>query len=82
MVAVICAVVTFLGTLYFPTPQYESTAVCCVNNSLLVDEALFSLLSGKCEGGYLEAVRRSAARQTAEKTKTERQDRQNTGNLA
>lgn len=35
IVAVICAVVTFLGTFFFVTPQYQSTAMFYVNNSAL-----------------------------------------------
>ena len=32
-VALICAVVAFLGTFFFITPQYQSTAMFYVNNS-------------------------------------------------
>lgn len=47
LVAVLCAVLTFLGTLYFVTPTYESAAMFYVNNnSLSVGDATFSLSSG------------------------------------
>lgn len=35
IVAVVCAIVTFLGTLFFVTPKYQSTAKFYVNNSSL-----------------------------------------------
>lgn len=46
IVAVICAVVTFLGTLFFITPQYQSAAMFYVNNnSLSLGEASLSISS-------------------------------------
>lgn len=46
IVAVLCAVVTFLGTLLFVTPQYQSTAMFYVNNSSLsISEAALSISS-------------------------------------
>ena len=49
LVAVICALVTFLGTYLFVTPMYQSTAKFYVNNSSissLSDVALDSITSG------------------------------------
>ena len=47
LVAVLCAVLSFLGTFYFVTPQYQSSAMFYVNNnSLSVGEATFSIDSG------------------------------------
>lgn len=46
IVAVLCAVVTFLGTVLFVTPQYQSKAMFYVNNnSLSLGEATFSISS-------------------------------------
>ena len=45
--AVICAVLTFLGTFFFVTPQYESSAMFYVNNSnLSLGDTSFSISSG------------------------------------
>lgn len=45
--AVVCAVATLLGTFFFVTPQYESSAMFYVNNnSLSVGDATFSIDSG------------------------------------
>ena len=47
LIAVLCAVLTFLGTFYLVTPLYESSAVFYVNNSnLSLGEASFSISSG------------------------------------
>ena len=35
LVSVLCAVITFLGTFYFVTPMYKSSAMFYVNNSNL-----------------------------------------------
>ena len=44
--AVICAVVVFLGTFFFVTPQYQSAAMFYVNNnSLSLGEASLSITS-------------------------------------
>ena len=44
--AVVCAVLTFLGTLFFVTPKYQSTAMFYVNNnSLSLGEASLSISS-------------------------------------
>ena len=46
IVAVVCAVVMFLGTYFFITPQYESSAMFYVNNnSLSLGEATLSMES-------------------------------------
>lgn len=46
IVAVVCAVVTFLGTFFFITPQYQSSAMFYVNNnSLSLGEASLSITS-------------------------------------
>ena len=46
IVAVVCAVVTFLGTYFFVTPQYQSAAMFYVNNnSLSLGEASLSITS-------------------------------------
>lgn len=46
LVAVICAVLTFLGTFFFITPQYQSAAMFYVNNnSLSLGEASLSISS-------------------------------------
>jgi len=46
IVAVICAVVVFLGTFFFITPQYQSAAMFYVNNnSLSLGEASLSITS-------------------------------------
>ena len=46
IVAVVCAVVTFLGTLFFVTPLYQSSAMFYVNNSALsLGEASLSISS-------------------------------------
>lgn len=48
IVAVLCAILTFLGTFFFITPQYQSTAMFYVNNSSLSslsDAALSSITS-------------------------------------
>ena len=45
--AVLCAVITFVGTFFLITPQYESSAMFYVNNnSLSVGDASFSLSTG------------------------------------
>ena len=47
IVAVICAVVTFAGTFFFITPQYESAAMFYVNNSnLSLGDTSLSISSG------------------------------------
>ena len=47
IVAVLCAVLTFLGTFLFVTPLYESSAIFYVNNNALsVGDASFSLSTG------------------------------------
>ena len=47
LVAVVCAVVTLLGTLFFVTPKYQATAMFYVNNnSLSLGDASFSISSG------------------------------------
>ena len=47
VVAVLCAVIAFLGTFYFVTPQYQSSAMFYVNNSSLsVGDASFSISTG------------------------------------
>ena len=47
VVTVLCAVVTFFGTLLFITPKYESAAMFYVNNSnLSLGDASFSISSG------------------------------------
>ena len=47
IVAVVCAVLTFLGTFFFVTPMYESSAIFYVNNNALsVGDASFSLSTG------------------------------------
>ena len=47
LVAVVCAVVAFLGTFYFITPQYQSAAMFYVNNSSVsLGEASFSISTG------------------------------------
>ena len=47
IVAVLCAVLTFVGTFFFITPQYQSSAVFYVNNnSLSLGDASFSLSTG------------------------------------
>lgn len=47
LTAVVCAVLTFLGTLYFVTPQYQSTALFYVNNgSFSVGGSSISIDSG------------------------------------
>ena len=46
LVAVVCAVVTFLGTVFLITPQYESSAMFYVNNNdLSLGEASLSISS-------------------------------------
>lgn len=45
--ALVCAVLAFLGTLYFVTPMYQSSAMFYVNNSSVsVGDASFSIDSG------------------------------------
>ena len=47
IVAVLCAVLTFLGTFFFITPEYESSAMFYVNNSnLSLGDASVSISSG------------------------------------
>ena len=47
IVAVLCAVLTFVGTFFFITPQYQSSAMFYVNNNAFsVGEATLSLSSG------------------------------------
>lgn len=47
LTAVVCAVLTFLGTLYFVTPMYQSTAMFYVNNgSFSVGDSSISIDSG------------------------------------
>lgn len=47
IVAVTCAILTFLGTFFFVTPMYESSAVFYVNNNALsVGDASLSLSTG------------------------------------
>ena len=46
IVAVVCAIITFLGTYFFITPQYQSAAMFYVNNnSLSLGEASLSISS-------------------------------------
>lgn len=46
LVAIVCAVVVFFGTLFFVTPQYQSSAMFYVNNSSLsLGEASLSISS-------------------------------------
>lgn len=46
-VAIVCSIITFMGTYFFVTPIYESTAMFYVNNnSLSVGDATFSIDSG------------------------------------
>ncbi len=47
IVAVLCAVLTFMGTFFFITPQYQSAAMFYVNNSnLSLGDASLSISSG------------------------------------
>ena len=47
IVAVVCAIVTFLGTFFFVTPKYQSSAMFYVNNSnLSLGDTSFSISSG------------------------------------
>ena len=47
IVAVLCAVMTFLGTFFFITPKYESSAMFYVNNSnLSLGDASLSISTG------------------------------------
>ena len=47
LVAVVCAILSFPGTFYFITPQYQSSAMFYVNNSSVsVGDATFSIDSG------------------------------------
>ena len=47
LVAVVCAILTLLGTLFFVTPEYQATAMFYVNNnSLSLGDASFSISSG------------------------------------
>lgn len=47
IVAVVCAILTFLGTFFFVTPMYESSAIFYVNNNALsVGDVDFSLSTG------------------------------------
>lgn len=47
LVAIICAILTFLGTFFFVTPLYESSAVFYVNNNALsVGDTSLSLTTG------------------------------------
>lgn len=47
IVAILCAVLTFLGTFFFVTPLYESSAIFYVNNNALsVGDMDFSLTTG------------------------------------
>ncbi len=47
LVSVLCATIALVGTLYFITPQYQSSAMFYVNNSSLsVGDASFSISSG------------------------------------
>lgn len=47
VVSVLCAVITFLGTFFFVTPQYKSAAMFYVNNSnLSLGDASVSISSG------------------------------------
>ena len=47
IIAVLCAVLTLVGTLFLITPQYQSTAMFYVNNSnLSLGDASFSISSG------------------------------------
>ncbi len=47
LVSVLCAAIALVGTLYFITPMYESSAMFYVNNSALsVGDASFSISSG------------------------------------
>ena len=45
-VALLGAVLTFLGTFYFVTPLYQSTAMFYVNNSMSVGETSLSISTG------------------------------------
>ena len=47
IVAVVCAIVAFIGTFFFITPQYKSSAMFYVNNnSFSVGDASLSISSG------------------------------------
>lgn len=47
LISVLCALIVFLGTFFFITPKYESSAMFYVNNnSLSVGDASFSLSTG------------------------------------
>ena len=47
LISVLCAILTFAGTFFLITPQYESSAMFYVNNnSLSVGDASFSISSG------------------------------------
>ncbi len=46
VVAVLCAVLAFVGTFYFVTPQYQASAMFYVNNSVSVGGASLSISSG------------------------------------
>ena len=47
LIAVLCAILSFFGTRFFITPQYQSSAMFYVNNnSLSVGDATFSIDSG------------------------------------
>ena len=47
IVAVLCALIVFVGTFFFVTPKYEAAAMFYVNNnSLSVADASFSISSG------------------------------------
>ena len=47
IVAILCAVLTFLGTFFFVTPMYESSAIFYVNNNALsMGDMDFSLTTG------------------------------------
>lgn len=47
IVSILCAVLTLLGTFFFVTPMYESSAIFYVNNNALsVGDASFSLSTG------------------------------------
>ena len=46
-ISVLCAIVTFVVTLIFVKPKYESSAMLCVNNSnLSLGDASVSITSG------------------------------------
>ena len=48
LVAVVAAIVTFLGTYFFVTPQYQSAAMFYVNNSSFsMGDASFSITSSE-----------------------------------